>query len=101
VAAKNQCKLHCCAVSDSVKAAIRASVAEGRGKSMFDTDSKLFGPNCRCGVPRKPPGIMKHVDDDGLCVVHPDMPPQPWTRGADHEIKGSALAPDGDAAAAG
>jgi len=81
--AKSQCKLSCCTVTPEVKAAIAASVAEGRGKSMFSDENNLFGPNCRCGVPRKPPGIMKHVDDDGLCVVHPDLPPQPWTRGAD------------------
>lgn len=83
MAVKQQCKLHCCVVSDDVGERIRASVAEGRGKSMFaEGGIRLFGPNCRCGVPRKPPGIMRHVDDDGLCVVHPDALPQPWTRGA-------------------
>jgi hypothetical protein len=82
--AKSQCKLHCCAVSDETAARIRASVEKGRGKSMFPDDPAegmpMFGPQCRCGVPRKPPGA---VNDDGLCVVHPDRPPQPWTRGVD------------------
>jgi hypothetical protein len=66
---------------------IRVSVEEGRGKSMFDVDDstdmdRMHGPMCRCGVPRKPPGISKHVNDDGRCTVHPDREPQPWTRGA-------------------
>lgn len=68
-------------LSPEIVKRIRDSVEQGRGKSMFDQESRMFGPNCRCGVPRKPPGIMKYVDDDGLCVVHPDKPPQPWTRG--------------------
>lgn len=80
--AKSQCKLSCCTVSDEVKARIKESVEAGRGKSMFDSETQRHGAMCRCGVPRKPPGIMKHVNDDGLCVVHPDKPPQPWTRGA-------------------
>lgn len=62
---------------------IRKSVEAGRGKSMFDGEIASHGPQCRCGVPRKPPGISRHVNDDGLCVVHPDRPPQPWTRGAE------------------
>lgn len=63
---------------------IRASVADGRGKSMFDDAVGVsHGPMCRCGVPRKPPGISKHVSDDGRCTVHPDRAPQPWTRGAE------------------
>lgn len=61
---------------------VRASVEERRGKSMFDNAGASHGPMCRCGVPRKPPGISKHVNDDGRCTVHPDRPPQPWTRGA-------------------
>lgn len=81
--AKTNCKLSCCSVSDELKESIRQSVEEGRGKSMFASESAAFGPQCRCGVPRKPPGIMKHVNDDGLCIVHPDAPPQPWTRGAE------------------
>ncbi len=72
--------------AERVAARIRASVESGRGKSMFPDDPAavmpLFGAQCRCGVPRKPPGIMKHVNDDGLCIAHPDRPPQPWTRGA-------------------
>lgn len=93
-APKNQCKFHCCALTDEVKASIRESTEEGRGRSMFEDAEPA--PMCRCGVPRKPPGVMRYVDDDGLCVVHPDKPPQPWTRGAEsHE------APDDDAGAAG
>jgi hypothetical protein len=34
---------------------VRASVEEGRGKSMFE-GAERHGPMCRCGVPRKPPG---------------------------------------------
>lgn len=64
---------------------IRASVVAGRGKSMFDDPTpemnRLHGPMCRCGVPRKPPGISRHVNDDGRCTVHSDQPPQPWVRG--------------------
>lgn len=67
-------------------AEIRESVARGRGRSMFDDPTpdmdRFHGPMCRCGVPRKPSGISKHVDDDGLCTVHPDGAPQPWVRGA-------------------
>jgi hypothetical protein len=62
---------------------VRASVEERRGKSMFDGATASHGPMCRCGVPRKPPGISKHVDDDGRCTVHPDRPPQPWVQGAE------------------
>ncbi len=62
---------------------VRASVEEGRGKSMFDGEVSSFGPMCRCGVPRKPPGISKYINDDGLCTVHPDRPAQPWVRGAE------------------
>jgi hypothetical protein len=80
--AKGKCHLMCCAVPPEVVERIRQSVAEGRGRSMFDIDSHKHAAMCRCGVPRKPPGIMKLVNDDGLCVVHPDKPPQRWTRGA-------------------
>jgi hypothetical protein len=71
------------ALSEERKAEIRASADETRGRSMFDGETPGFGPQCRCGVPRKPPGLAKHVQDDGMCVVHPDKPPQPWTRGAE------------------
>lgn len=87
--AKSTCKLSCCSVSDELKASIRASAEAGRGKSMFDggddsTDLDRFhGAMCRCGVPRKPPGLAKHMNDDGRCAVHPDAPPQRWTRGAE------------------
>jgi len=64
---------------------VRASVAAGRGKSMFDDPPASHGAMCRCGVPRKPAGISRHVNDDGLCTVHPDRPPQPWVLGADPE----------------
>lgn len=74
------------AISEERLKEIAASAHSGRGKSMFDnpTDdmNRFHRSTCRCGVPRKPPGISKHVDDDGLCTVHPDRPPQPWTRGA-------------------
>lgn len=85
--AKSTCRLACCSVTDETKAAIAASVAQGRNRSMFDTDDptdldRFHGAQCRCGVPRKPSGLAKHVEDDGLCVVHPDQPVQPWTRGA-------------------
>lgn len=84
---KAQCKLSCCTVSDETKARIKESVEATRGKSMFPDDPAtpmaLFGAQCRCGVRRKPPGLAKHVTDDGLCMVHPDRPPQPWTRGAE------------------
>ncbi len=68
-------------------ARIRVSIAEGRGKSMFDIEDssnldRFHGAMCRCGIPRKPAGISRHVDDDGLCVVHPDRPAQPYVRGA-------------------
>jgi hypothetical protein len=67
---------------------IRQSIEEGRGRSMFDTDDptdldRFHGAMCRCGVPRKPAGISRHVADDGLCTVHPDRPAQPWVLGAD------------------
>lgn len=66
---------------------VRASVAESRGRSMFDDPDgsldRMHGPMCRCGVPRKPPGTSRHVNDDGRCAVHPDRGPQPWTRGAE------------------
>lgn len=62
---------------------VRRSVAEGRGKSMFDGAPASHGPQCRCGVPRKPPGISKHVNDDGMCIVHPEREPQPYVRGAE------------------
>lgn len=82
-AAKNQCSLSCCTVSVELRAAIAVSVEEGRGKSMFDSASpRMHGAMCRCGVPRKPPGLAKHVADDGLCPVHPGQPPQRWSRGA-------------------
>jgi hypothetical protein len=61
---------------------VRASVASGRGKSMFDGEVRNFGPMCRCGIRRKPSGISKHVADDGLCIVHPDKPPEPYVPGA-------------------
>lgn len=87
--AKNTCKLSCCQVSEERKAEIRASAEATRGRSMFDpadgvTDDldRFHGAQCRCGVPRKPPGISRHVNDDGLCVVHPEVPPQKWVRGA-------------------
>lgn len=73
------------AVSPERMAEIRASVEAGRGRSMFDDATedmdRFHGPMCRCGVPRKPSGISRHVNDDGLCTVHPDRPPQPWVRG--------------------
>lgn len=85
--AKSTCKLSCCAVSDELKASIKASVEAGRGRSMFPDDPAeampLFGANCRCGIHRKPPGLAKHVADDGTCPAHPDGPPQPWVRGAE------------------
>lgn len=94
VAAKVQCKFACCAISDEVRERIRASVEEGRGRSMFDNPTpemnRMHGVQCRCGVPRKPPGISKHVDDDGLCFVHPEQPPQQWTRGAGHGDSGGS-----------
>lgn len=75
-------------ISDERIAEIRASAEASRGRSMFDpadgntTDLDRFhGAMCRCGVDRKPPGISKHVNDDGLCTVHPDRPPQKWVRG--------------------
>lgn len=81
---KATCKLSCCTVTDEVKERIRESVEAGRGKSMFDgANSKTHAAMCRCGVPRKPPGISKHINDDGLCPVHPEAPPQRWTRGAE------------------
>lgn len=84
--AKSTCKMSCCTVSPETRERIRLSVEEGRGKSMFPSDPAedmpLFGAQCRCGVPRKPGNISKHVNDDGLCIVHPDQPVQPWTRGA-------------------
>lgn len=61
---------------------VRASVEAGRGKSMFDGVTSSFGPMCRCGVYRKPPGLTRHVVDDGLCTVHPDKAAQPYVRGA-------------------
>jgi hypothetical protein len=78
--------MSCCTVTDEVRERIRASVEAGRGLSMFDNPTpemeRMHGVQCRCGVPRKPGGISKHVDDDGICPAHPDKPPQSWTRGA-------------------
>lgn len=45
------------------------------------TEMPMFGAQCRCGVPRKPPGLAKHVIDDGKCIVHPDKPPEPYVPG--------------------
>ena len=92
MATKASCKFNCCAISDELAAQIKASADATRGKSMFDVEDatnldRFHGAMSRCGVPRKPPGISKHMDDDGLCVVHPDNPPQPWTRGAEREAK--------------
>lgn len=99
-AKKTTCKMSCCAVSVERKAEIRELADASRGRSMFPDDPEeplpMFGAQCRCGVPRKPPGIMRHVDDDGRCVVHPDVPPQPWTRGAESHAQA-----DGDASPAG
>lgn len=68
---------------EAMVARVRLSVEERRGKSMFDdANDRMHGAMCRCGVPRKAPGISKHVNDDGLCTVHPDRPPQPWVKGA-------------------
>lgn len=71
---------------EAMTAWIRRSIEEGRGKSMFQDPTpemdRMHGPMCRCGVPRKAPGISKHMDDDGRCTVHPDRAPQPWVRGA-------------------
>lgn len=72
---------------DDVVQRIRDSVIAGRGKSMFREPGEpmpLFGAQCRCGINRKPAGLAKHVEDDGLCIVHPEKPPQPWVRGAGH-----------------
>lgn len=73
---------------DDVVQRIRDSVTAGRGRSMFPEDPDepmpMFGAQCRCGINRKPAGLAKHVQDDGLCIVHPDKPPQPWVRGAGH-----------------
>lgn len=85
--AKNACKLSCCQVSAERKEEIRLSAEATRGKSMFDVEDstnmdRFHGAMCRCGVDRKPPGLAKMVADDGLCTVHPDMPPQKWVRGA-------------------
>lgn len=59
---------------------IRASVASGRHKSMFDDPTpdmeRFHGPMCRCGLFRKPAGLAKHVIDDGRCTAHPDREPQ-------------------------
>lgn len=46
---------------------------------------RSLGPTCRCGVRRKPAGLAKHVIDDGLCVVHPERPPQPYVPGVGKE----------------
>lgn len=80
--AKPKCNFHCCQLSEETVQRIKESTEAGRGRSMFD-DAAAFGPMCRCGVPRKPPGLAKYVKDDGMCVVHPDKPPQSWTRGAE------------------
>jgi len=74
--------MHCCAVSSEVAERIRESVAAGRRKSMFeDVNPRMFGIQCRCGVRRKPPGLAKHVNDDGMCPVHPEKPAQPYVPG--------------------
>lgn len=71
---------------DEMITRVRASIEAGKGRSMFDNPTpamnRLHAAMCRCGVPRKPSGISKHVNDDGLCTVHPDRPAQPWVRGA-------------------
>jgi hypothetical protein len=77
-----QCNFHCCQIPEDIGERIRESVEAGRGLSMFDQGGRKFGPNCRCGIHRKPPGLARHVADDGLCPVHPDREPQPWSRGA-------------------
>lgn len=64
-------------ISDERLAEIRAG-ARRRGSWISGASLK---PTCRCGVLRKPPGLAKHIDDDGLCVVHPDKPPQPYVPG--------------------
>ncbi|MCX4912855.1 hypothetical protein [Streptomyces sp. NBC_00687] len=62
------------AISDERLAEIRAGAHER------NTAASLK-PTCRCGVLRKPQGLAKYIDDDGLCVVHPDKPPQPYVPG--------------------
>lgn len=67
---------------EAMIARIRLSIEARRGKSMFDdTPSRMHGPMCRCGIPRKAPGISMYVNDDGRCTVHPDRPPVIWVRG--------------------
>lgn len=70
-------------VDDDRLKEIRMSIAARHGKSMFEgAENRLFGPTCRCGIYRKPPGLAKHVIDDGLCTVHPEVAPQPYVPGA-------------------
>lgn len=83
MAAKKQDKA---AISPERLEEIRLSALAGRHKSMFDDPTpdmdRFHGPTCRCGVRRKPPGLAKHVVDDGKCVIHTDKPPEPYVPGA-------------------
>lgn len=63
-------------LSPEVLAAIRADALSGQSWA-------AGGPTCRCGVPRKPSGLSKHVNDDGKCTVHPNKPPEPYVPGAE------------------
>ena len=79
------CGMVCCSVTPERGEEIRKSAEASRGRSMFDNPTpdmdRFHGAMCRCGVPRKASGISKHVNDDGLCTVHPDRSPQPWVEG--------------------
>lgn len=75
------CTLICCSVPPDRVEEIRAGIEATRGRSMFAGSAPAV--QCRCGVPRKPPGISKYVNDDGKCLVHPDREPERYTRGAE------------------
>lgn len=72
-------------ISPERLAEIRESVEAGRHRSMFSDPTpdmnRFHGPMCRCGVPRKPSGISRYVNDDGKCVIHAEELPEPYVRG--------------------
>lgn len=67
-AAKNQCKLSCCALTDADRARIKATLDDYYPGKWAELVSP--GPACRCGKRRTPWQAAGGGIDDGRCPRH-------------------------------
>ena len=57
-APKNQCKLHCCVLSDEDRARIKATLDDYRPGQWAEQIN--YGPACHCGVAGAKEGCPRH-----------------------------------------